>query len=52
MRQLRTFLKENKMPFLSEIIDAQVKKRQPDVVEEKAGSFGRASQIENSFGKY
>ena len=52
MRQLRTFLKENKMPFLSEIIDAQVKKRQPDVVEEKAGSFGRASQIESSFGKY
>ncbi len=52
MRQLRTFLKENKMPFLSEIIDAQIKKRQPDVVEEKAGSFGRASQIESSFGKY
>ena len=52
MRQLRTFLKENNLPFLLKIIDAQVKKRQPDMVEEEAGSFGRASQIESSFGKY
>jgi hypothetical protein len=50
--QLRAFLKKNQMPFLENLIDAQIKKRQPKVHQEQDGSIGHTSQNESRFGRY
>jgi hypothetical protein len=52
MWQLRAFLKENKMPFLAQMIKAYSQKRQLFKDKKQRGPAGRPSQIESNFGKY
>jgi hypothetical protein len=52
MWQLRAFLKENKMPFLAQMIKVYAQKRQLVRDKKQRGPAGRSSQIESNFGKY
>lgn len=52
MWQLQAFLKENKMPFLAQIIELYAQKRQLVTDKKQRGFVGHSSQIESNFGKY
>ena len=52
MWQLQAFLKENKLPFLTQTIDLYAQKRQLAKDKKQRGPAGRPSQIESNFGKY